>query len=152
MSWPNLTHNLVRKTDRGKSSLFMMRTKGSPCRRPPPCVSAESIISSCYQEVRVTLAGTFISTGITAEPFGHVPIVPRPEGSRSDFPRRYDHRNLPSLMLGLSPDISEEEKRRAAAAAASASSSRDQMLVHRRRAGQDPGATGQAPPLQQRQQ
>lgn len=47
-----------------------MRTKGSPSRQPPPCVSAESIISLCYQEVGVALARTLISTGIRTEPYG----------------------------------------------------------------------------------
>lgn len=64
--WSNLNHNL-RKTHRGRSSLFMMRMKGLPSRQPPPCVSAESIISLCYQEVSVTLARAFI---FITEPFG----------------------------------------------------------------------------------
>lgn len=54
-------------------------------------------------------------------------------------------------MPGLFPIKEEENLPAAAAAAAATTSSRDQVLVHRRRAGQDPGATGQAPPLQQMQ-
>lgn len=80
-------------------------------------------------------------------------ISARSQGSRSELPRRYDHRNPPSLVQGCFP-IEEEEKLPAAAAAAAAETtgSRDQVVVHRRRAGQDPEATGPAPSLQHLQQ
>lgn len=173
--WSNLNCNL-RKTHQGRSSLFMMRTKGLPSRQPPPCVSAELIISLCYQEVSVSLARAFIPPYLywhqnwtlwswtflmracfsfriyASKGLLHLKRLlnfPRSQGSRSDFPRRYDHRNHPSLMVGLFPIIKEEEKHFVKAAA---TSSRDQVVVHRRWAGQDPGATGQAAPLQQLQQ